>query len=70
MKPLMRISEQTVIDFIKRNLEYSNFPSPVLERFKQLAKEGKDIAAAKEYCDATGAKLEEAHLAISVVTKL
>lgn len=66
----MTISETIVTQFIKRNFDYENFPNSELSKFMQLVAQNKDIAAAKEYYEVTGATLEEAHLAVSFAKSL
>lgn len=66
------INEDTVIAFIKwhfGNAEHI-FDEPIYDTFKALIVEGKDIAAAKEYCELTGLGIDEAHLAIQVAKRL
>lgn len=63
----MRVKESTVKEFINRNVDEKLFTDDKFKQFVALAQQGKEIAAAKEYCDMFGASLEEAHLAVSLV---
>ena len=66
----MNINEKTVIEFIRRNFSTSEFPNDKLAHFSELISDGKEIAAAQEYCKITGAEVSEAHLAVSVAKDL
>ena len=62
----MRVKESTVKEFINRNVNEKLFTDDKLKEFIALARQGKEIAATKEYCDIFGASLEEAYLAVSL----
>lgn len=61
-----KVSEDTVADFIARNFDIGTavlITDDRFEKFRSLACDNKEIAAAKEYQELTGASLAECHLA-------
>jgi hypothetical protein len=61
-----KISEGTVVEFIARNFDTNTAVLATddrFEKFRSLARQDEEIAAAKEYHELTGASLHESHLA-------
>jgi hypothetical protein len=69
-----RIGEDAVVKFIGRNFDVSKaafVTDDRFEEFRSLARQDKkEIAAAKEYQDLTGASVEECHLATTFARSL
>lgn len=60
----MKVDDNVVIQFINRYFPGEVFAGDEFLKFRSLAAEGKEIAAAEEYCKITKASIEEAHLAV------
>jgi hypothetical protein len=69
----VRISEGVATEFVLRNLADQSLADYLsaepLQPFVDLVRTGKEIAAAQQYQQVTGADLPEAHLAVQIARR-
>lgn len=59
-----------IIDRLRDKTAQSYFDASRFERFRELVRDGHGIAAAKEYCDVTGAGIGEARLCVEIMRRM